>query len=72
MRTQKHSWKVFFTLTNKGFLTVSMLPYLAHQPAVTFGFIVILRHQNGMDNARYPKANGENDTQYKGADAPGC
>jgi len=53
-------------------LPVPIPPYLAHQPAVTLGLIVILRYQHGVDNARYPKANGKDDAQYKGTDAPGC
>jgi len=36
-----------------------------------FGFVIILRYQYGVDDARDPKTNGEDNAQYKGTYAPG-
>ena len=34
--------------------------------------VIIVSDEDGMNNARYPKTNGEDDAQYKRADAAGC
>ena len=45
---------------------------LAHQLSVSLSFVIVLRYQHGVYNARYPEKKGEYDAQYKCADTPGC